>query len=68
MNDTLEFQRRIPLSYSLGFDPGPAYSRVMYGIRERILLKGRERRMVEYWAPRIFPEEFGLARSKEARH
>ncbi len=49
---------RVQLSDALGFDPGPAYSRVMGGLRERILSKGRETYMIKYWAPKIFPEEF----------
>ncbi len=65
MSDGLEFQGRASLSHLLGFDPGPAYSRVMYGVGERILLKGRERRMIEYWAPKIFPEEFKELRKSE---
>ncbi len=58
MESSLEFQGRVPLSYSLGFDPGPAYGRIMYGLRERILLRGHIAKL-RRWAKEIFPEEVG---------
>ena len=58
MSSSLELQSRIPLSYMLGFDPGNAYYRVMAGIRERVLQRSREQRLIYQYGPRIFPEEF----------
>ncbi len=58
MNGALDLQSRASLSYSLGFDPGPAYGRVMAGIKERVLMRAQEQRLIYQHGPRIFPEEF----------
>lgn len=42
----------------LSLDPGPEYRRVMTGLREKISLKMRERQLIQYWAPKVLPEEF----------
>ena len=57
MAKTVDLQSRIPMSTLLGFNPGSAYGRVMFSLRERILLRLREQQLCKY-AREIFPEEF----------